>query len=110
MLTENHVMPDVNEVIYFAAFTNYGGVERRSVDGAISPNLYIIVNDYVTDLGDFEMTPLIKNITVPIGTNDRARVNRDALAQLRTGIQYDVGIQARVVAYAAVTAEMVAAD
>ena len=62
MLTENHVMSDVNEVIYFAAFTNYGGIECRSVDGAISPYLYIIVNDYVTDLGDFEMTPLMRNI------------------------------------------------
>lgn len=81
MVTNDDVVGDLNEVIDLAASSDNGRAKRAAVDRHVGSNFHVIVHDHLPDLRDFEMGASIENVTETVGTNHRAGMNADPLAQ-----------------------------
>src|SRR6266568_2634991 len=106
---DDHIVPDLHQVVDLCAPADDGGPQRPSVDRDVRPDLHIVVNHDVADLRHFATDPLIEDVTESIRADDRAGMNRDALADLRAGIERDVRKQVRVLPQLAVGAHVIAA-
>src|SRR5205807_6598993 len=76
------------------------GLQRTSIDGGIRADLDVIFNVESADLGKiFVATGFrISNVSEAVAAQHRPGVNCDAIADLRTGIDGHVGVNAAAIA------------
>ena len=78
-------MGDMDEIVDFRALADDGGAERGAVDGCVSADLHIVVDDDIADLQHLAMTALIQNVAVTVRTDHATGVNSDTVTDLDFG-------------------------
>ena len=107
MLTEGDVVGDLDQVIHLGALADNGRAERATVHGHICPQLDVVADDDVADLGHLAMDAVIQNVAEAIRADDRAGMDADAVADFSAGIERDVGKEVDVLAQQAIRANAV---
>jgi len=85
------VVRDMHEVVNFRARADDGRTKRRAVNGGVRPNLHIVVDDHVADLQHLPLAALVEHVAITIRPDDRARVDGDAVADLRARVMTTFG-------------------
>lgn len=109
MVAYDHVMRDMDEVVDFGALADDCGAEGRAIDGGIGADLDVVANDDVADLKNFAVAAFVENVAVAVGADDGSGVDDDAVADLATVINNDVGEEACVSADLGVATDVIAA-
>src|SRR5262249_4001644 len=81
------VMGDLNQVIDLCARTNPCRAQRASVDGGIRPHFDLILDHKLPHLRKLDLAALIRNVTESIASQDRSRMQDDAITNLHTVVQ-----------------------
>ena len=61
VLSNHHVVADLNQVIDLCSFSNHGRSKRTSIDCDVGTNFNIVLNPYRSHLRNLEMNPLLRN-------------------------------------------------
>jgi hypothetical protein len=72
ILSNNHIVGDLNQVVYLRAATDNGSPQRRPVYGSIGPNLHIILDHHDSNLRDLDALSPLSGIAKAVGTDDDA--------------------------------------
>src|ERR1700730_11030923 len=106
---DDDVMGDMDEVVDFGPLADDGGAERGAVDGCVSADLDIVVNDDVTDLQHLAMATFIQHIAVTVRTNHAAGVKSDSVSDLASCVNDHIRVEANIIPDLTVSANVVAA-
>ena len=101
-------MGDLDQVVDFGSAPDDGGSQGAAIDGYICADFNVVVNDHLSDLGDFPVLAVVEDVAEAIRTDDCAGVDADAVAELASRVEDDVGKQVAVRADSAGGADMVA--
>src|SRR5262245_44788525 len=80
MPADHHVVPDLHEIINFAALADDGVLERPAIDAAIGADFHVIVQNDAADLGDLEVALRPHGKAKAVLADAHARVQNDAVA------------------------------
>lgn len=93
------IVGDLDEVIDHRAGANFGGSKAGSVDGGISADFDIILDDNDADLIEFFMlTALVGGKAEAAGANDDTGLQGDAIAKAASLADRDIAMEERVFA------------
>src|SRR5258706_15921883 len=109
MFADHDVVCDLHQVVDLGSLADYGRAECAAVDGHVSADLDVIVNDDVANLRNFAVRALVEHVAKSIRADHRTRVDADAIAKLRPRIKCDVWKKINFLAELAIGADMIAA-
>ncbi len=94
-----HVVADVHQVVELGAARDYRNVERAAVDGGVGADFHVVPDLQPPHLREFHVAPrlAIPDVTKSVAAQHRTRMNEDAVADARAGINADVGADVAVV-------------
>src|SRR5207247_2257406 len=75
MLTDFHVVPDLDQVVDFGPLAYYRLAQGRAIDRRPGPDLNVILDPDDSDLRDLVMLAIVHGEAVPIGADDDTGVN-----------------------------------
>ena len=93
---DDHVVPDLHEVVDLGAFADPGAPEARAVDGGARADLHVVVDLHDAGLPHLAMASLFKLVAEAIRADDDAGVQDDALAEAAAEVDRGVGEELRV--------------
>src|SRR5436190_13254554 len=97
MLTDFHVVPDLNQVVDFCPLAYYRLAQGRPIDRRPRPDLNVVLDPDDTNLGNFVMLTLVHGEAVPVGADDDTGVNDAPATNTCAIIDNYVGIDDRIV-------------
>src|SRR5919198_5271554 len=74
-----HVVSDLHEVVDLGPAADDRQPQGRAVDGRVRADLDVVVDQHGADLRDLPVRLAIEGVAEPVGADDGARVNHDAL-------------------------------
>ena len=95
---ENHIVTDLNLVVYFGALTDPRFPEAGTVNGGVRSDFDIIVNLHDTNLVDFPVASVDKFVAKPIGSQHHPGMEADPVAEHGVVIKSDPRMQEAVAA------------
>ena len=107
VLADGDVVCNLHEVIDLRSFSDRGGPERAAIDRHIRANLYIVVNDHVSYLGNFAVRSRIENISESVRSDHSACMDSDSTAKLSLGVKSDVRIEKAFVGHLAIRSNVI---
>ena len=105
VLADPVVVADHDEVVDLGPLAQDGRLEGSPVDRAVGPDLDVVVDLDRADLGGFDVPAVDHFVSEPVGTEHRARVDLDAVAQRRAVVEDDVRVKDHVAADPAAVAD-----
>src|SRR4029453_16844980 len=95
MPSDHHVVPDLDEIINFAALPDHGIAQGAPVDGGIGADFYPVLDDDPADLRHFQVSGLAHGEAEPVLADGDPGVKGHLVADQRMGdggIGADVGV------------------
>src|SRR5579862_9610478 len=87
MLSNLHIMSNLDQTIDLHSIRNPAHSERPSINSCVRSNLHVVSNFHRTHLRKFPMFPLAVNVSKPILPNHRSRMHHNSLSQFHSPIQ-----------------------
>src|ERR1041384_8629088 len=100
MFPDDNVVGDLHQIIHFCSAPKHRGPERAPVNRNIGADLDIVPDENIADLQDFYMHAGFGDVPEPIGADDGAGMDSNAVAQFGSRIERYVGEEVDVFARA----------
>ena len=96
MLTDDHIVGDLYQVVDLGSSLNDGFAQRRSIDRGIGADLHVIFDDDDADLRDLDPPGTGAGITETVAADDYTGVQDDSIADSAALPNDDVGVEQAV--------------
>ena len=97
MLAHHDVVSDLDEIVYFSPFPDDGAAEPGAVNRCVGSYVHIVLQFHNAYLVDAHIAAIISHQEAEaVGTDDGARLDGDATAELAAFADGDIGVQAAV--------------
>src|SRR4051812_32011973 len=81
MAPDDHVVPDLHQVVDLCTFADPGAAESRAVDRCARAHFYIVVDLHNAGLPHLAVYSIVELVSKAIGADDHTGVQDDALAE-----------------------------
>ena len=98
MFSNNHVMTDLHQIVDLAPLAHHRAAEARPVDGGIGPDLDVVLEHDIADLGHFLVAAPAKFIAEAVRADNGSRLEPDPFAQDAFGRDRRAGHEPAVLA------------
>ena len=95
---ELHVVADRDQPTQFRAGADHRAAQGGAVDGSVGPDLDVVLEDDVADLGNLVMNASVRRIAVAVGSDGSVGVNDDAVSDDAAVVNNRVGVEDAVAA------------
>jgi hypothetical protein len=99
------IVADLNEIVDLGSFSDLGGLKCSSVNRGAGPDLDVVANFHVSQLGDLDVPAVVQTIAEAIGADHSVGMNDDTTPQNGPIVKNRVRVNDHVVAKAAESAD-----